>query len=257
MERKSLLKSRTMQLHGIYLLPNALTTAGLFSAFYSIVAAMKGYFDVAAIAIFVAMMFDTFDGRVARLTNSETAFGAQYDSLSDMVAFGVAPALVVYSWTLFKLGKLGWLVAFLYTAATALRLARFNTQAHDEDRRYFQGLPCPPAAGVVSGLVWFGSSYELNSPVVTVSTLLITLFVSALMVSTFRYHSFKQMEFKGKVPFLAVVFLVFIIAGIALEPAAVLFTVLFFYACWGVFFTLWQRRKMRKSRFNRGVVNRL
>src|SRR3990167_2785723 len=139
---------------GIYLLPNLLTTAVLFAGFYSIVAAMKGHFDTAAIAIFVAMIADGLDGRVARLTNTQTPFGAQYDSLSDMVAFGLAPALVVFSWSLFHLGKLGWLIAFLYTAATALRLARFNTQLNDKDKRYFRGLPCPSAAGIVASIVW-------------------------------------------------------------------------------------------------------
>src|SRR5580698_3399259 len=138
------------QPRGIYLLPNLFTTAALFAAFYSIIAAVKSYFDVAAIAIFVAMVADTLDGRVARMTNTQSAFGAEYDSLSDMVAFGVAPALLVYSWSLSVLGKLGWLAAFLYTAATALRLARFNTQAQHQDKRYFQGIPCPSAAGIVA-----------------------------------------------------------------------------------------------------------
>src|SRR5580698_8220938 len=149
------------QSRGIYLLPNLFTTAALFAGFYAVMAAMKGYFDSAAIAIFVAMILDSLDGRVARMTNTQTAFGAQYDSLSDMVAFGVAPALIVYSWSLFSLGKLGWLIAFLYTAGTALRLARFNTQSHDTDKRYFQGLPSPAAAGVIAGLVWLGNTYEL------------------------------------------------------------------------------------------------
>lgn len=251
MDKEMSHKFKPIQRHGIYLLPNLLTTAGLFSAFYSIVAAMKGYFDVAAIAIFIAMVFDTLDGRVARLTNSETAFGAQYDSLSDMLAFGLAPALVVYSWSLSQLGKAGWLVAFLYTAATGLRLARFNTQTQDHDRRYFQGLPCPAAAGVVAGMVWFGSLYELNGNVIAYLAMLLTVFVSALMVSTFRYHSFKQMEFKGKVSFLAVVILVFLIVGMALQPTEVLFGVFFLYACWGLFFTWWQKRKMRRVRYKK------
>jgi CDP-diacylglycerol--serine O-phosphatidyltransferase len=137
---------------GIYLLPNLLTTAALFAGFYSIVAAMKGHFESAAIAIFVAMIADGLDGRVARLTHTQSEFGAEYDSLSDMAAFGIAPALVVYSWSLSSLGKLGWLAAFLYAAATALRLARFNTQVSDKE--YFQGLPSPSAAGAIASIIW-------------------------------------------------------------------------------------------------------
>src|ERR1700722_15678485 len=129
---------KTPHPRGIYLLPNLFTTAALFAGFYAVIAGMKGYFDVAAMAIFIAMVADTLDGRVARMTNTQSAFGAEYDSLSDMVAFGIAPALLIYSWSLSALGKFGWLGAFLYTAATALRLARFNTQAHDQDKRYFQ-----------------------------------------------------------------------------------------------------------------------
>src|SRR3989338_749637 len=162
MESQANQSPNTTSPRSIYLLPNLFTTAALFVGFYSIVAAMKGYFDIAAMAVFVAMIADGLDGRVARLTNTQTAFGAQYDSLSDMVAFGVAPALVVYSWSLSYLGKLGWLAAVLYTAATALRLARFNAQPHDYDKRYFQGLPCPAAAGVIAGMVWLGSDNNVQ-----------------------------------------------------------------------------------------------
>src|SRR3990167_9105499 len=146
---------------GIYLLPNLFTTAALFAGFYAIVAAMKGFYETAAIAIFIGIIADGLDGRVARLTSTQTAFGAQYDSLSDMASFGIAPALVMYSWSLIYLGKLGWLAAFIYAASTALRLARFNTQVI-EDKRYFQGLPSPSAAGVLASLVWMGSTYELQ-----------------------------------------------------------------------------------------------
>lgn len=239
---------KPIQSRGIYLLPNLLTTAALFAAFYSIVAAMKGYFDIAAIAIFVAMIADTLDGRVARMTNTQTAFGAQYDSLSDMVGFGVAPALVVYSWSLSHFGKLGWLVAFLYTAATALRLARFNTQAHDQDKRYFQGLPCPAAAGVVAGMVWLGYTLELEGFMVVLPVAVITVMVAALMVSTIRYYSFKEIDWKGRVPFYAVVILVFGIAAVATNPPHILFATFFFYALSGPIITLWQVRKMKKLR---------
>lgn len=234
------------QSRGIYLLPNLFTTAALFAGFYSVVAAMKGYFDSAAIAIFVAMILDSLDGRVARMTNTQTAFGAQYDSLSDMVAFGVAPALIVYSWSLFNLGKLGWLVAFLYTAGTALRLARFNAQSHDTDKRYFQGLPSPAAAAVIAGLVWLGNTYELEGLLIDIPTVIITLSVAALMVSTIRYYSFKQIDLKGRVPFVVVLLPVVILTAIALDPPQMLFTVFFVYAFSAPVITLWQIRRIRR-----------
>jgi CDP-diacylglycerol--serine O-phosphatidyltransferase len=233
---------------GIYLLPNILTTAALFAGFYAIVAAMKGLFDTAAIAIFIAMVADGLDGRVARLTNTQSAFGAEYDSLSDMVAFGIAPALVVYSWSLAHLGKIGWLVSFIYTAATALRLARFNTQAGDDNKQYFQGLPCPSAAGIVASTVWMGAGYEVVGPVVSVPIALLTIVAASLMVSSIRYSSFKSIDFKGKVPFFTIVLAMFIIAGIAVEPAEILFAIFFIYVASGPAVTLWQVRRMRKLR---------
>lgn len=231
---------------GIYLLPNLLTTAALFSGFYAVVAAMKGYFDAAAIVIFVAMFADGLDGRVARLTNTQTPFGAQYDSLSDMVAFGVAPALVIYSWSLFYLGKIGWLIAFLYTAATALRLARFNTQV--SDKQYFQGLPSPSAAGMIASIVWLGSNYAIEGPAIAIPLAVLAILVAALMVSTIRYYSFKSIDFKGKVPFFTVVSAVFLIAAVALEPSIMLFLLFSFYLLSGPLLTLWQLHRMRKHR---------
>lgn len=231
---------------GIYLLPNLLTTAALFAGFYAIVAAMKGLFDLAAIAIFVAMVADGLDGRVARLTNTQSAFGAQYDSLSDMAAFGIAPALVVYSWSLFHLGKLGWLAAFLYTAGTALRLARFNTQV--SDKHYFQGLPCPSAAGLIASIVWMGSAFDMEGGAVAIPISILTTIVAVFMVSTIRYSSFKSIDFKGRVPFLTIVFAVFIITAIAIEPPEMLFTLFSVYVISGPIATLWQLRKMRKQR---------
>lgn len=238
--------SESNRQRGIYLLPNLFTTAALFAGFYAIVAAMKGRFETAAIAIFVAMVADGLDGRVARLTNTSTPFGAQYDSLSDLAAFGIAPALVLYSWSLGSLGKLGWLAAFIYTAATALRLARFNTQV--SDKQYFQGLPCPSAAGVVASIVWLGSNYELTGQMIAVPLAFIAITLGALMVSTIRYSSFKSVDFKGKVPFVTVVFMVFLIAGVALEPPYILFGLFFVYICSGPVWTLWQLRRMRKLR---------
>lgn len=231
---------------GIYLLPNLLTTAALFAAFYSIVAAMKGFFDVAAMAIFVSMVADGLDGRVARMTNTQSAFGAQYDSLSDMVAFGVAPALVVYSWALSSLGKFGWVIAFIYAAATALRLARFNSQLHDMDKRYFQGLPSTAAAPVLAGMVWLGGIYNLHDINIAIPAAVITFLMAGFMVSRIRYASFKQIDLKGKVSFVVGFILVLLLAGVAVAPAPVLFSVFFLYAFSGPVMTLWQIRKMRK-----------
>lgn len=231
---------------GIYLLPNLLTTAALFAGFYSIVAAMKGHFETAAIAIFVAMIADGLDGRVARLTNTQSLFGAQYDSLSDMAAFGIAPALVLYSWSLSSLGKLGWLAAFLYAAATALRLARFNIQV--SDKPYFQGLPCPSAAGIAASIIWLGSSYGIEGPLFAVPIAIVTIVVASLMVSSVRYNSFKSVDFKGRVPFVTVVLAVFVLVAIALEPPEMLFGVFSAYIISGPLITLWRLRKMRKHR---------
>lgn len=241
-------KPEVVRSRGIYLLPNILTTAALFAAFYSVVAALKGAFDVAAIAIFVSMVADGLDGRVARMTNTQTAFGAQYDSLSDMVSFGVAPALVVYSWALVHLGKFGWLIAFIYTAATALRLARFNTQLHDTDKRYFQGLPCTAAAPVIAGMVWLGGIYDLEGVTVAIVAAIVTFLMAVFMVSRIRYSSFKQIDFKGKVSFFVIVLLVLILAGVAIAPAQVLFAIFFLFAFSGPVMTLWQLRRVRRNK---------
>lgn len=231
---------------GIYLLPNLLTTFALFAGFYAIVAAMNEHFDAAAIAIFIAIIADGLDGRVARMTNTQTPFGAQYDSLSDMAAFGLAPALVIFSWSLMYLGKIGWLAAFVYTAATALRLARFNTQV--SDKRYFQGLPCPAGAGMLASVVWLGSNYDINGASCAPPLALLAVLVASLMVSTIRYSSFKSIDLRGKVPFITIVLLVFMIAAIAFDPPEMLFGLFLFYMVSGPVFTLWQLRKMRKQR---------
>lgn len=240
--------AKTIQARGIYLLPNLFTTAALFAGFYAIVAAMKGYFDTAAIAVFVAMIADTLDGRVARMTNTQTAFGAQYDSLSDMVAFGVAPALVAYSWSLVNLGKLGWLAAFLYVSGAALRLARFNTQPHDYDKRYFQGLPTTSGAPVIVSAVWLGYEYDVTGTFIAITTALLTILMAAFMVSNIRYYSFKQLNLKGKVPFFVLIIPVLVISAIILEPPEILFGIFFLYAFSGPIVTLWQLRKMRRQK---------
>ena len=228
---------------GIYLLPNLFTTAGLFAGFYAIVAAMKGLFSVAAVAVYIAMIMDGLDGRVARLTNTESAFGAEYDSLSDMVAFGVAPALVVYSWALSDLGKIGWLAAFIYTAATALRLARFNIQLDTADKRFFQGLPCPAAAGVVAGLIWFSREMNIDSHAIDWVMAMITAATGCLMVSNVRYNSFKQIDFKGKVPFFVILLMVLTFVLISVDPPIVLCASFMIYALSGPLLAIWPFKK--------------
>jgi len=233
---------------GIYLLPNLFTTAALFAGFYAILAAVNGKFEMAAVAIFVAMLLDGMDGRVARLTNTQSAFGAEYDSLSDMVSFGLAPALVVFIWTLSDLGKLGWLAAFIYTASGALRLARFNTQVGIADKKYFQGLPSPSAAAIVAGGVWLGVDYGLDSATAGWPAAVLTILAGLLMVSNIRYHSFKEIDFHGKVPFIALVVVVVGLAIIQTHPPTVLFLLFLAYAVSGPVMTLVQLRKHREQR---------
>ncbi len=233
---------------GIYLLPNLFTTASLFAAFYSIVASLKAQYEGAVIAIFIGMIADGLDGRIARITNTQTAFGGEYDSLSDMVTFGVAPALLVYSWNLQKLGKIGWLVAFIYTAAVALRLARFNTQIATSDKRYFQGLACPPGAAIVSSFTWFSYQHQLEHFAISIVTAIITVVTSVLMVSNIRYYSFKEIDFKGKVPFLYLLLMVILFVAVAANPSLVLFTGFVIYALSGPLQTLYALNRMRKQR---------
>ncbi len=237
---------------GIYLLPNLFTTAGLFAGFYAIVAGMNGRFEAAAIAIFVAMVMDGIDGRIARLTHTQSDFGAEYDSLADMVSFGLAPALVVYSWGLHFLGKFGWLAAFVYAACAALRLARFNTQLGIIDKRYFQGLASPAAAAIIAGMVWSAHDFELQGTGIMVVALLLTLIVSVLMVSKIRYYSFKDFSLKDKVPFLALVVLVLIIVLVSSDPPRVLFGVFMLYGISGPVLTLMQLRSKRLARKTQG-----
>jgi CDP-diacylglycerol---serine O-phosphatidyltransferase len=233
---------------GIYLLPNLFTTAALFAGFYAILAAVNGKFETASVAIFVAMLLDGMDGRVARMTRTQSAFGAEYDSLSDMVSFGLAPALVIYIWSLSNLGKLGWLAAFIYTACGALRLARFNTQIGMADKRYFQGLPSPSAAAIVAGIVWLGGDYGMSGDTVSWVAAILTTLAGLLMVSNFRYHSFKEIDFHGKVPFIVLVVVVVGLAIIQTHPPTVLFLLFLFYAISGPVLTLLQLRKHREQR---------
>ncbi|MBI3562570.1 MAG: CDP-diacylglycerol--serine O-phosphatidyltransferase [Gammaproteobacteria bacterium] len=233
---------------GIYFLPNLFTTAALFSGFYAIVGATQGKFESAAIAIFVAMVLDGLDGRVARWTNTQSDFGAEYDSLADMVSFGLAPALVMYEWSLRTLGKMGWVAAFIYTAAAALRLARFNTQVGVADKRFFQGLPSPSAAAIVTGFVWLGYTYELNIRHMNVLAMVFTVTAGVLMVSNIRYHSFKGFDFRSKVPFVVIVALMMALAVINSDPPLVLFVLFLLYALSGPVITLWQLQHKRMQR---------
>jgi CDP-diacylglycerol--serine O-phosphatidyltransferase len=249
-------KTRRNMPRGIFLLPNLFTTAALFAGFYAIIAAMNGRFEIAAIAIFIAGLLDGLDGRVARLTNTQSAFGAEYDSLSDMVSFGIAPALIVYLWSLAYLrdvsifmGKLGWMAAFIYATAAALRLARFNTQVGIADKRYFQGLASPAAAAVVMGAVWFCEVYHIAGPDVTYGALVLTLTAGLLMVSRFSYYSFKDLDLREKVPFVTLLAAILVFIFLSLEPAVILFSFFFLYMMSGPVVSLfrWNRKRMRKA----------
>lgn len=234
--------------HGIYLLPNLFTTSSLFAAFYAIVASLKGNFETAVIAIFIGMVADGLDGRIARLTNTQTAFGAEYDSLSDMVSFGVAPAILLYSWVLQFHGKLGWLIAFVFTASVALRLARFNTQLDKADKRYFQGLACPAGAAFIASWVFICLQYEFDWTFIPWITMGMAFITSLLMVSNIRYHSFKQIDFRGKISFLTVIGVVMVFVAIASNPETLLFLITFGYALSGPIQTLYAMQKMRRLR---------
>lgn len=235
---------------GIYLLPNLFTTAALFCGFYGIVSSINGQFETAAIAIFVAMVLDGVDGRVARLTNTESDFGAEFDSLADMVSFGLAPALIVYLWILSDLGKMGWLVSFVYVACAALRLARFNTQASSSDKCYFQGLASPAAAAVVAGLIWNGELIKeyVSTPMLQYIALAATLLAGLLMVSNVRYHSFKGVNWRSKVPFVTILMFVFVLVFVSAEPALVLFLIFLGYAVSGPLLTVILLRRHRAER---------
>ena len=217
-------KHHYLRRRGIYLLPNLLTTMGLFFGFYAIVAALTGYFNKASMAIFIGMIFDGLDGRIARLTNTTSSFGTEYDSLSDMVTFGIAPALFAYSWGLHSLGKIGWLVAFIYAAATALRLARFNTQIAQTSGYYFRGLPSPAAAAVIAGMIWTADiSLGVIGKQVSIIVAVIIALMAALMVSSVPYYSFKKIDLKGRVPFVMILLFILLCAAITINPPLVLF----------------------------------
>ncbi len=243
------MNAKTARPRGIYLLPNLFTIAALFAGFFAIISAFKGRCDSAAIAIFIAMIMDSLDGRVARLTNTMTSFGAEFDSLSDMVAFAIAPSLLAYSWNLSSLGKFGWIAAFIYTVSVALRLARFNTQADTTGKKYFQGLPCPAAAAIVTSLIWicFDHAFTNQTTIWLIASTMII--VAVLMVSNVRYYSFKEIEFKKNVRFVVILATVLIIALVSIAPEKVLFTIFAIYTISGPIGTIWglkQKKRLRK-----------
>lgn len=242
-----LLKSN-LRRRGIYLLPNLFTTAALFAGFYAIVQAMNGRFEHSAVSIFIAMVLDGLDGRVARLTHTQSEFGAEYDSLSDMVSFGAAPALVVYEWALKGMGNLGWTAAFIYCVCAALRLARFNTNVGTADKRFFQGLPSPAAAALIAALVWVMLDFGIAGGDIRWLAWFITLFAGLTMVSNIPYYSGKEINLRKSVPFITILLLaLFFFVLIPTHPPVVLFCLFFLYAFSGYAMWTWQRIKKRKT----------
>jgi len=248
---------------GIYVLPNLFTLAALFGGFYAIVMAMNGQFDLATTGIFAAMVLDSLDGRVARMTHTQSAFGEQMDSLADMVSFGAAPALIAYEWALRPLGRWGWIAAFVYCACAALRLARFNVNVGVVDKRYFQGLPSPAAAALVAGFIWLTSAMLVAHREVPLFRALIsvfgglpiergdlswilfvvTLFAGLTMVTNVPYYSFKDFGGRRSVPFVVLVVLALLIAIVSIEPATMLFVLFVGYALSGYVIYFWRRAK--------------
>lgn len=243
-------KKQEVRRRTVYLLPNLFTTVALFCGFYAIVAAMLGDFEPAAVAIFIAMIFDGLDGRVARLINAESEFGAQYDSLSDIVAFGVAPALVSLNWALLSLGKVGWVVSFIFLAGAALRLARFNTQIGSVDKKYFIGLASPPAAALIAGMVWVCTEAHLAPEKTAIFGAIIVAGAGMLMVSNIKYLSFKDFDIKGRIPFVALLAIILGLVIIFIDPAKVLFLCAFIYALSGPVMALINIRKHKQKAIN-------
>ncbi|MDC8756053.1 CDP-diacylglycerol--serine O-phosphatidyltransferase [Janthinobacterium fluminis] len=236
---------KTLRRRGIYLLPNAFTTAALFCGFYAIVMAMNQKFEHAAWAIFIAMILDGLDGRIARLTNTQSEFGAQYDSLSDMVSFGAAPALVIYEWSLRGLGKLGWLAAFVYCAGGALRLARFNTNIEVVDKRFFQGLPSPAAAAIVAGYILLMNDLDVSGVQLPWVSWCIALFAGLTMVTNVPFYSFKDVNFRKSVPFIVVFLIALAFALVSIDPPKVLFPIFVVYGLSGYAIYFWRLAKGR------------
>ena len=228
---------------GIYILPNLFTLAALFGGFYAIVMAMNQRFDLAAVGVFCAMVLDSLDGRVARMTNTQSAFGEQMDSLADMVSFGAAPALIAYEWALKGLGRWGWIAAFVYCACAALRLARFNVNTAVVDKRFFQGLPSPAAAALVTGFIWIMTEAEVSGASQAWPMFAIALYAGLTMVTNVPFYSGKDVHFKKSVPFAVVVLIALAIAVINIHPPAVLFGLFVLYGLSGYALYFWRRFK--------------
>ena len=228
---------------GIYILPNLFTLAGLFGGFYAIVMAMNGRFDQAAIGVFSAMVLDSLDGRVARMTNTQSAFGEQMDSLSDMVSFGAAPALIAYVWALTSLGRWGWIAAFVYCACAALRLARFNVNTAVVDKRFFQGLPSPAAAALVAGFIWLMAEAGVDGNEVRWIMFALTLYAGLTMVTNVPFYSFKDVSLKRSVPFAVIVLIALGIAVINIDPPTVVFGLFVVYGISGYVLYGWRKAK--------------
>lgn len=237
-----------MRDRGIYLLPNLFTTGALFAGFYAVVQAMNGRFEYAAVAIFIAMVLDGLDGRVARMTHTQSAFGAEYDSLADMVSFGVAPALIIYEFALQDMGKFGWIAAFVYCAGAALRLARFNTQIETvTDKRFFQGLPSPSAAALVAGFVWVMVEYGVSGRDVPEIAAAVALFGGLTMVSNLRYYSGKEINLRKSVPFFVILLVVLAFILVSTSPPQVLFGVFLLYGLSGYADALMRRFRRKPA----------
>ena len=228
---------------GIYVLPNLFTLAALFGGFYSIVMAINGRFDLAAVGVFCAMVLDSLDGRVARMTNTQSAFGEQMDSLSDMVSFGAAPAVISYVWALKGLGRWGWFAAFVYCACAALRLARFNVNTTVVDKRYFQGLPSPAAAALIAGFIWLSTDLGVAGPDVAWPMFALALYAGLTMVTNVPFYSFKDISMKRSVPFAVIVLVALGIAVVNIDPPTVMFGVFVIYGLSG--YVIYGVRKAR------------
>lgn len=237
---------RSVRRQGIYLLPNLFTTGALFAGFYAVIAALRGDFESAPIAILAALLLDGLDGRVARMTNTQSKFGAEYDSLADMVSFGVAPALVMFSFALGELGKFGWSAAFIYVACAALRLARFNTQIDTADKNFFTGLASPSAACIVVSVVWVCNDLgwigaELPAEVAVLMAFL-TAITGFLMIANFRYYSFKSIDFHGRVPFVVMIAVVLVFGLVTLDPPLIIMLAFLAYAASGPVMAIMKKR---------------
>ena len=228
---------------GIYVLPNLFTLAALFGGFYAIVMAVNGHFDLAAVGVFCAMVLDSLDGRVARMTNTQSAFGEQMDSLSDMVSFGAAPAVISYVWALKGLGRWGWIAAFVYCACAALRLARFNVNTSVVDKRYFQGLPSPAAAALVAGFIWLMTDLGISGPSVAWGMFALTLYAGLTMVTNVPFYSFKDVSMKRSVPFAVIVLIALVIAAINIDPPTIMFGMFVVYGLSGYAIYAWRKAK--------------